>query len=75
MSSSDENTEDRLKRKLSATASGDPDATERFRQAGDDIIRWCEDLTTIDGDPMDYSGGFRFWKEPMRAVVDPETPE
>lgn len=75
MSSSDENTEDRLKAKLQRTATGDPSANERFRQAGDDIIRWCEDLTTIDGDPMDYSGGFRFWKEPMRAVVDPETPE
>jgi len=73
MSSTDP--EDRLKSKLQQTASGDATARQRFQQAGDDIIRWCEDLTTIDGDPMDYSGGFRFWKEPMRAVVDPETPE
>lgn len=45
-----------------------------LKEARKDPVQWAEDLTTIDGEPMDYSGGFRFWKEPMRAVADPETP-
>lgn len=74
---STEDPEERLRSRLQGTGGDNPSGIPEdvFRAAGQDIIRWCEDLTTIDGDPMDYSGQYRFWKEPMRAVVDPDTPE
>lgn len=75
-----DNVERRIQERLRGTdgsapagASGIP--PEVFRRAGQDIVAWCEDLTTIDGRPIDYSGGFRFLKEPLRAVVDPDAPD
>lgn len=42
--------------------------------ARDDPVAWAEQLTTIDGEPIDYSGVWRFWKEPLRAVCSGDTP-
>lgn len=67
------NPEERLKSKLTKTTSDTHD--ERFRKVGNDPVKWAEELTTLDGEPLDYSGQFRFWKEPMRAVVDDDAPE
>jgi hypothetical protein len=44
-------------------------------EANADPVKWAENLTTIDGDPVDYSEEYRFWKEPMRAFADPDAPE
>lgn len=48
-----------------------PDAA--LAAAHDDIVAFAEELTRINGEPVDYSGPYRFWKEPLRAVVDPDT--
>lgn len=47
------------------------DVLERARE---DVIAFAEELTTIDGRPVDFSGEYRYMKEPLRAVADPETP-
>lgn len=51
----------------------EPIPTEVLQRARQDPVRWAEDLTTIDGEPPDFSGEFRYLKEPLRAVVDPDT--
>jgi hypothetical protein len=47
--------------------------TEELEQARDDIIQWAESLVKINGTRVDYQGDYRYWKEPLRAVVDPDT--
>lgn len=45
-----------------------------LQAAREDVIDFAEGLTTIDGRPVDYSGDFRYMREPLREVVDPESP-
>lgn len=54
---------------------GDPDRipTEDLQKASQDIINWAETLVKIDGEPLDYQGDYRYWQEPLRAVVDEST--
>lgn len=47
------------------------DVLERAR---DDVVDFSENLTTIDGQPADYSGKYRYLREPMREVVNPDSP-
>lgn len=49
--------------------------TEKLEESRKDIVRWAENLTLINGDPVDYSGKYRFWKQPLRDVVDGDTPK
>lgn len=46
---------------------------EELEAARDDVIAWAESLTMVNGNPVDYSGDFSFWTEPLQAVMDPET--
>lgn len=54
-------------------ASGIP--PETLRRAHADPVTWAEELTTIDGDKVDYSGKYRFWQQPIRDVVAEDSPE
>ena len=54
-----------------STSEGIPDAALRMAYA--DPVQFGEQLCSVGGEPMDFSGQFRFWKEPLRAVCDPST--
>ena len=45
-----------------------------LQRANQDIIRFGEDLISVDGQPMDFSGQYRYWKQPLRDAADPDTP-
>lgn len=47
--------------------------TEDLEEARKDIVAFGENLTLVNGDPLDYSDEYRYWQEPLRAVVDEET--
>lgn len=77
MSGTDDRVE-RLAQRRQQAAGGDSThgiGREGFREVGEDPVKWAEDLTTMDGERLDYSGDFRFWKEPMRAIVADDAPE
>lgn len=46
---------------------------EEFQEACEGIIPYAERLTRINGEPANYDEEFRFWREPLEAVVDPDT--
>jgi len=68
---------ERLQQRDTRPQSGGDDGipAEVYQKASDDIVTWAEELTTIDGDPVDYSRRWRFWTEPLRAATDPDTPK
>jgi hypothetical protein len=47
--------------------------TEELEAASGDIIQWAESLVKINGDRLGYQGDYRYWQEPLRAVMDPES--
>lgn len=51
---------------------GIPDVA--LRMAWADPVQYGEQLLSVGNEPMDFSGQFRFWKEPLRAVCDPDSP-
>lgn len=46
--------------------------TPVLQAAGQDIVEFAERLCAYDGQPMDFSGDYRYWQEPLRAAVDPD---
>jgi hypothetical protein len=45
-----------------------------LQRANQDIIAFGEELVSVDGSPMDFSGQYRYWKQPLRDATDPDTP-
>lgn len=45
-----------------------------LQKANGDIIDFAEELVSVDGQPMDFSGQYRFWKQPVRDATDPDAP-
>jgi len=45
-----------------------------LQQANRDIISFGEELISVDGQPMDFSGQYRYWKQPLRDATDPDSP-
>jgi len=48
--------------------------TEELRKANASPVEFAERLLPAGGAPMDFSGEYQYWKEPLEAAADPETP-
>jgi len=65
---------DEARQRLDSGADGGTISDHVLRKANRDVIDFGEELVSVDGEPMDFSGQYRYWKQPLRDACDPDSP-